>query len=111
MQSIKKCLNVKSLLLASNYLFLLLINCCIVIYFSLHKSLSHEQGLRDQFNATMDNFEEKLRAKEGEIQLAHQSYDEVVAKMNALVREKSVIASQLKETLQQVKEERTRADK
>jgi len=81
------------------------------VYYSLHKSLSQEQGLRDQFNATMDNFEEKLRTKEGEIQLAQRSYDEVVAKMNALVREKSVLASQLKETLQQLKEEKTRADK
>lgn len=73
--------------------------------------MSQEQGLRDQFNATMDNFEEKLRVKEGEIQLAQKSYDEVVAKMNALVREKSVMASQLQETLQQLNEEKLRAEK
>lgn len=81
------------------------------LVFSLHKSLSQEQGLRDQFNATMDNFEDKLRAKEGELQLAQRTYDEAVAKVNALVREKSVIALQLQETLLQLNEEKTRADK
>lgn len=77
----------------------------------MHKSLSQEQNLRDQFNCTMDNFEEKLRTKESEIQLAQRSYDEVVAKMNAVVREKSVMASQLQESIQQLKEEKMRADK
>ena len=77
----------------------------------MHKSLSQEQNLWDQFNCTMDNFEEKLRTKESEIQLAQRSYDEVVAKLNAVVREKSVMASQLQESIQQVKEEKMRADK
>ena len=87
------------------------LNLFIVAYCSLHKSLSQEQNLRDQFNCTMDNFEEKLRTKESEIQLAQRSYDEVVAKMNAVVREKSVMASQLQESIQQLKEEKMRADK
>ena len=79
--------------------------------FSLHKSLSQEQGLRDQFNSTMDNFEEKLRATEGELQQAQRNYEDAVAKANALIREKSAMASQLHDTLAQLKEEKTRADK
>eukprot|EP00795_Rhopilema_esculentum_P013204 gene13204-4020_t len=81
------------------------------VYYSLHKSLSQEQGLRDQFNSTMDNFEEKLRATEGELQLAQRNYEDAVAKANALIREKSAMASQLHDTLAQLKEEKTRADK
>ena len=59
----------------------------------------------------MDNFEGKIKLKEEEIQFAQRSYDEVVAKLNAVIREKAVIASQLQETLQQLKEEKTKSDK
>ncbi len=87
-----------------------MIKSCSLV-FSLHKSLSQEHSLRDQFNTTMDNFEEKIKQKEGEIQLAQRSYDEVVAKLNAAIREKTVMASQLQDTLQQLKDEKSKSDK
>ena len=59
----------------------------------------------------MDNFEEKLKQKEAELQIAQKSYDELVAKLNSTIREKNVMASQLQDSLEQLKEEKARADK
>eukprot|EP00794_Sanderia_malayensis_P017321 gene17321-19054_t len=81
------------------------------VYYSLHKSLSQEHTLRDQFNTTMDNFEEKIKLKEQELQVAQRSYDEVVAKLNAAIREKTVMASQLQDNLRQLAEEKSKSDR
>ena len=78
---------------------------------SLHRSLSQEESLRDQFNQTMTNFESRLRARDVDIQQAQQSYDEVVAKLKAVSQERKNLAKQLEESSKNRRREKERADK
>ena len=79
--------------------------------FSLHRSLSQEQSLRDQFNQTMDSFETRLRARDTDIQQAQRSYDEVVEKLKVVSQERTTLAKQLEEASKNRRREKERADK
>lgn len=81
------------------------------VYYSLHRSLSQEQTLRDQFNATMDTFETKLHERDSELQLTHNNSQEMVARFQALAREKDLISAQLAEAINSQRKEKERADK
>ncbi|KAK3751841.1 hypothetical protein QZH41_001035 [Actinostola sp. cb2023] len=83
----------------------------IRVYYSLHRSLTQEQNLRDQFNSTMDNFEGRLRSRESELVLAQRSYDDLVAKLRSVSSERNTLASQLQETNKNCQQEKQRADK
>lgn len=83
----------------------------IRVYYSLHRSLSQEQSLRDQFNQTMDSFETRLRARDSDIQQAQRSYDEVVEKLKAVSQERTSLAKQLEEASKNRRREKERADK
>ena len=78
---------------------------------SLHRSLSQEQTLRDQFNATMDTFESKLLESESELAVAQNNTKELVARVQALSGEKEALSSQLTEALNGQRKEKERADK
>lgn len=78
---------------------------------SLHRSLTQEQSLRDQFNQTMDSFETRLRARDSDIQQAQRSYDEVVEKLKAVSQERTSLAKQLEEASKNRRREKERADK
>lgn len=78
---------------------------------SLHRSLSQEQTLRDQFNATMDTFESKLHERENELAHAENNSKELSAKLQVLTREKEALCSQLTEALNAQRREKERADK
>lgn len=81
------------------------------VYYSLHRSLSQEQTLKDQFNETMDRFESKLHERDNELQLAQNSTDELVARLQAMAREKDLISAQLTEAINSQTKEKERADK
>lgn len=83
----------------------------IRVYYSLHRSLSQEQSLRDQFNQTMDSFETRLRARDADIQQAQCSYDGVVEKLKAVSQERTTLAKQLEEASKNRRREKERADK
>jgi len=83
----------------------------IRVYYSLHRSLTQEESLRDQFNQTMNNFESRLRARDGDIQQAQRSYDEVVEKLKAVSQERNNLAKQLEESSKSRRREKERADK
>lgn len=83
----------------------------IRVYYSLHRSLSQEESLRDQFNQTMNNFESRLRARDVDIQQAQRSYDEVVEKLKAVSQERNNLAKQLEESSKNRRKEKERADK
>ena len=78
---------------------------------SLHRSLSQEESLRDQFNHTMNNFETRLRARDTDMQQAQRSYDEVVEKLKAVSQERNNLAKQLEESSKMRRREKDRADK
>ena len=84
----------------------------ILLFFSsLHKSLSQEESLRDQFNQTMNSFESRLRARDTDIQQAQRSYDDVVEKLKAVSQERNNLAKQLEESSKNRRREKERADK
>ncbi|KAK2560592.1 Mirror-image polydactyly gene 1 protein [Acropora cervicornis] len=83
----------------------------IRVYYSLHRSLSQEESLRDQFNQTMNNFESRLRARDVDIQQAQRSYDDVVEKLKAVSQERNKLAKQLEESSKNRRKEKERADK
>ena len=88
------------------------LNCnSYILYFSLHRSLSQEESLRDQFNQTMNNFESRLRARDVDIQQAQRSYDDVVEKLKAVSQERNKLAKQLEESSKNRRKEKERADK
>jgi len=92
-------------------LFSLLMRTIVSFPRSLHRSLSQEQSLRDQFNQTMDSFETRLRARDSDIQQAQRSYDEVVEKLKAVSQERTSLAKQLEEASKNRRREKERADK
>ena len=79
--------------------------------FSLKNSLSLDQGLREQFNTTLDEFESKFIDKESQLNYTKSSYEELLLKYNSIVREKKAIAEQLQDTLKQATDDKKRADK
>ena len=87
-------------------------NCHVfILSTSLHRSLSQEQTLRDQFNATMDTFESKLHERENELELAQNNTRELVERFQALSREKEALTTQLAEALNGQRREKDRAEK
>ena len=78
---------------------------------SLHKSLSQEKTLREQFNNTMDSFEERLKARESELQVTQHSCSELAAQLRSASQERNVLAAQLRETTGNYEREKERADK
>ena len=77
----------------------------------MHRSLSQEQTLRDQFNATMDTFESKLHERENELELAQNNTRELVERVQALSKEKEALTTQLAEALNGQRREKDRAEK
>ena len=75
----------------------------------MRNSLSHEKGLRDQFNNTLDEFETKFYEKESEVRRTKQSYEESQIKLNHTIREKELLAEQLDDVIKQAKEEKEKA--
>ena len=67
--------------------------------------------MRDQFNQTMDSFEERLRQRDGEMQVAQKTYDEVVAKLKSVTQERTILSSQLQEAIKSQRQEKEKADK
>ena len=59
----------------------------------------------------MNNFESRLRARDGDIQQAQRSYDEVVEKLKAVSQERNNLAKQLEESSKSRRREKERADK
>ncbi|EDO45863.1 predicted protein [Nematostella vectensis] len=83
----------------------------IRVYYSLHRSLSQENSLRDQFNTTMDSFESRLRAREGELVVAQRSYDDLAAKLRSVSTERNTLANQVQDLSKNYHLEKERADK
>ena len=59
----------------------------------------------------MDRFESKLHERDNELQLAQNSTDELVARLQAMAREKDLISAQLTEAINSQTKEKERAEK
>ena len=78
---------------------------------SLHKSLTQEEKLRDQFNCTIDSFEDRLKFRESELQVAQRNFEGMANNLQALAAERNNLAMQLQQSMKDSQQERERADK
>lgn len=74
--------------LCLNYLFL--------YFLSLHKSLSQEENLKDQFNHTLTTFEEALKNRENIVSITQQQNEELAAQLQQALADRMNLESELR---------------
>uniref|UniRef100_K9IXS4 Putative mirror-image polydactyly protein n=2 Tax=Desmodus rotundus TaxID=9430 RepID=K9IXS4_DESRO len=66
------------------------------VYYSLHKSLSREENLKDQFNHTLSTYEEALRTRENIVSLTQQQNEELAAQLQQALADRANMESELR---------------
>ena len=61
----------------------------------MHKSLSQEANLRDQFNNTLDNIEGELRQRDDTLNMAQKENNRLLAQLKSAVADKQRMADDL----------------
>lgn len=74
--------------LCLNYLFL--------YFLSLHKSLSQEENLKDQFNHTLSTYEEALKNREDIVSITQQQNEELAAQLQQALADRANLESELR---------------
>lgn len=59
------------------------------VYYSLHKSLSQEENLKDQFNHTLTTYEEALKNRENIISITQQQNEELAAQLQQALTDRA----------------------
>ncbi|XP_076983025.1 mirror-image polydactyly gene 1 protein isoform X1 [Tamandua tetradactyla] len=65
------------------------------VYYSLHKSLSQEENLKDQFNHTLNTYEEALKNRENIVSLTQQQNEELAIQLQQALTERANMELQL----------------
>ncbi|XP_058522340.1 mirror-image polydactyly gene 1 protein isoform X2 [Ochotona princeps] len=65
------------------------------VYYSLHKSLSQEEHLKDQFNHTLSTYEEALKSRESIVSITQQQNEELAAQLQQALSERAHMQLQL----------------
>uniref|UniRef100_A0A8C5K3W0 Mirror-image polydactyly 1 n=1 Tax=Jaculus jaculus TaxID=51337 RepID=A0A8C5K3W0_JACJA len=65
------------------------------VYYSLHKSLSQEENLKDQFNHTLSTYEEALKNRESIVSITQQQNEELATQLQQALTDKANVESQL----------------
>ncbi|XP_023577616.1 mirror-image polydactyly gene 1 protein isoform X3 [Octodon degus] len=78
------------------------------VYYSLHKSLSQEESLKDQFNHTLSTYEEALKNRENIVSITQQQNEDLARQLQQALAERANMAEQLQraEAASQVAKER-----
>lgn len=66
------------------------------VYYSLHKSLSQEESLKDQFNHTLTTYEEALKNRENIVSITQQQNEELAAQLQQAVADRAGLESELR---------------
>ncbi len=82
-----------------------------MVVFSLHKSLSQEANLRDQFNNTLENIEGELKERDDTINLAQKENNKLLAQMKALIADKQQLREDVDKAQGAHKEAQANCDK
>lgn len=77
--------------LCLNYLFL--------YFLSLHKSLSQEENLKDQFNHTLNTYEEALKSRENIVSITQQQNDELATQLQQALTDRANMELELQHTI------------
>ncbi|XP_049755473.1 mirror-image polydactyly gene 1 protein isoform X2 [Elephas maximus indicus] len=70
------------------------------IYYSLHKSLSQEESLKDQFNHTLSTYEEALKNRENIVSITQQQNEELTTQLQQALTERADMELQLQRALE-----------
>ncbi|XP_059566893.1 mirror-image polydactyly gene 1 protein isoform X3 [Myotis daubentonii] len=66
------------------------------VYYSLHKSLSQEENLKDQFNHTLTTYEEALKNRENIVSITQQQNEELAAQLQHALADRVNLESELR---------------
>ncbi|XP_006835563.1 PREDICTED: mirror-image polydactyly gene 1 protein-like [Chrysochloris asiatica] len=70
------------------------------VYYSLHKSLSQEENLKDQFNHTLRTYEEALKNRENVISITQQQNEELATQLQQVLTERANTELQLQHAIE-----------
>lgn len=70
------------------------------VYYSLHKSLSQEENLKDQFNHTLSTYEEALKNRESIVSITQQQNEELATQLQQALTERAHMELQLQRALE-----------
>ncbi|XP_010630961.1 mirror-image polydactyly gene 1 protein isoform X2 [Fukomys damarensis] len=70
------------------------------VYYSLHKSLSQEENLKDQFNHTLSTYEEALKNRESIVSITQQQNEELAAQLQQTLTEQANMELQLQRAVE-----------
>ncbi|XP_054545892.1 mirror-image polydactyly gene 1 protein isoform X2 [Talpa occidentalis] len=70
------------------------------VYYSLHKSLSQEENLKDQFNHTLSTYEEALKNRENIVSITQQQNEELAAQLQQALTDRANMELELRHTME-----------
>ncbi|XP_059954140.1 mirror-image polydactyly gene 1 protein isoform X6 [Mesoplodon densirostris] len=70
------------------------------VYYSLHKSLSQEENLKDQFNHTLNTYEEALKNRENIVSITQQQNDELATQLQQALTDRANMELELQHTIE-----------
>uniref|UniRef100_F7ARP5 Mirror-image polydactyly 1 n=1 Tax=Callithrix jacchus TaxID=9483 RepID=F7ARP5_CALJA len=70
------------------------------VYYSLHKSLSQEENLKDQFNYTLSTYEEALKNRENIVSITQQQNEELATQLQQALTERANMELQLQHAIE-----------
>lgn len=81
------------------------------VYYSLHKSLSQEASLKEQFQSTLSTYEDALHSKEGIVSLANLHNDQLITQLQLALSERANMEAQLQQSFEAQKEANEKVQK
>ncbi|XP_057162406.1 mirror-image polydactyly gene 1 protein isoform X3 [Ursus arctos] len=70
------------------------------VYYSLHKSLSQEENLKDQFNHTLSTYEAALRNRENIVAITQQQHEELATQLQQALADRANMELELRHAME-----------
>lgn len=70
------------------------------VYYSLHKSLSQEENLKDQFNHTLSTYEEALKSRENIVSITQQQNEELATQLQQALTDRANMELELQHAME-----------
>ncbi|XP_036912322.1 mirror-image polydactyly gene 1 protein isoform X2 [Sturnira hondurensis] len=81
------------------------------VYYSLHKSLSREETLKDQFNHTLSTYEEALKNRENIVSITQQQNEELATQLQQALADRAHMAVELRDAVEASRAAKDRVQK
>lgn len=70
------------------------------VFLSLHKSLSQEENLKDQFNHTLSTYEEALKSRENIVSITQQENEELATQLQQALTDRANMELELQHAME-----------